>query len=246
MHTSPCRCVSAHSMRAFTLIELLVVIAIIATLAALLLPAATQVRSSAQMAECLNNQRQVLLVLYLYAEDSNNLLIPAYRPTWNAVDWRDRLSTAMAAHMPSTANAGISRGRLLGCPTARRKHPVSINSGVSVPTVQTYAGNGMLTLNADAWGLPAYPEQGTPMTFNATSETMIVNEGVWQPGEQLYGAAAYRGAGAHRIEAPHRGRGVIGWADAHVSTMARADLDLFQSSPLPGMASWRFWYADTR
>ena len=58
----------------FTLIELLVVIAVIALLAALLLPALTKAKTTAQLAVCLGNMRQQCLVYSSYATDYNGWL----------------------------------------------------------------------------------------------------------------------------------------------------------------------------
>jgi prepilin-type N-terminal cleavage/methylation domain-containing protein len=66
-----------HSRNAFTLVELLVVITIIGMLVALLIPAVTAARASAQQATCTNNQRNYGQAIqeYVMAKD----YFPGYR-----------------------------------------------------------------------------------------------------------------------------------------------------------------------
>lgn len=63
-----------QSRQAFTLIELLVVIAIIAILASLLFPALAGARERGRRARCLNNLRQFILTIHLYANDDQDRL----------------------------------------------------------------------------------------------------------------------------------------------------------------------------
>jgi prepilin-type N-terminal cleavage/methylation domain-containing protein/prepilin-type processing-associated H-X9-DG protein len=89
--------------RGFTLIELLVVIAIIAILAAILFPVFAKAREKARQTSCLNNQKQIVLGITMYAQDHDELL-PTADTVWGAIS--------------------LDKG-ILQCPTAGSKIPIA-------------------------------------------------------------------------------------------------------------------------
>ena len=67
----------------FTLIELLVVIAIIAVLASLLMPSLRNARSSAHLAVCASNLRQIGISIVLYASAEDGRMPPISERWWH-------------------------------------------------------------------------------------------------------------------------------------------------------------------
>ena len=66
-----------NGRKSFTLVELLVVIAIIGILSAMLLTSVAKAKQSAEVAQCHNYRRQ--LIIYYFAEDYDQYYTPSYR-----------------------------------------------------------------------------------------------------------------------------------------------------------------------
>ncbi|OGV56584.1 MAG: hypothetical protein A2X45_15290 [Lentisphaerae bacterium GWF2_50_93] len=81
----------------FTLIELLVVIAIIAILAALLLPALNQAKETAKSIKCINNERQICLAMFSYADEQDDYL--PNLGAWGVKETSDYYSNAWVQHV---------------------------------------------------------------------------------------------------------------------------------------------------
>lgn len=71
MHRASDR-LAGHARRAFTLVELLVVIGVIAILMAILLPALSRARDSANTLRCLSNMRQLAMFTQFYAMENRD------------------------------------------------------------------------------------------------------------------------------------------------------------------------------
>ena len=104
--------------RGFTLIELLGVLAIIAIPAAILFPVFARAREKARQTSCLSNVKQIMLGVMMYAQDYDEVLIPAALP-WQA-----------PAEAPATADEWheilqpyLSNVTILRCPSAKSSYP---------------------------------------------------------------------------------------------------------------------------
>ena len=159
--------------RGFTLIELLVVIAIIAILASLLLPALAKAKSQAHQSICLNNFKQLGIVMQLYADDHEDKVVHNgngnLRLTWVGGIFSGRPEDAGKPEMLidkrlSLFGQYIKSTGIYRCPSD--KSTVTVRDPISKrmtpkPRLRSYALNSFVgwDTNIRGAGEPAYRNQ---------------------------------------------------------------------------------------
>jgi len=219
----------------FTLIELLVVIAIIGVLAALLLPALSRAKGSAQTTVCINNLRQLQLAWGIYADENEEHLPynqPWFLPVPSTTNWvggvmsyetapsanpADSTNTALLLQAPrSQLGPDVKSYAVYKCPSDRSWIKLG---GQVFPRVRSYAMNasmgdyGFGGTESETGAFTRKDQLGRPTWVLIDTHEDSVPDGTfifpygWPASQALWGSLP-----ASR----HNGSGVISFSDAHV------------------------------
>ena len=185
-------CTIKNGMKRFTLIELLVVVAIIGILASMLLPSLGKTRESARRTQCLNNQKQIGLSLYMYIEDNDDYY-PVTHNIANQIDtgwsWDDKLSDYDGRNLSDADkilwgfDVGSEQGdraQVYRCPSDSRGNTSAIDKATRsyslniLYTFTSWAGRGITSSSWETDASKIYSRSHT--SINQAAETIAMAE----------------------------------------------------------------------
>ena len=207
----------------FTLIELLVVVAIISILAALLMPSLSKARESARKIVCINNIKQIVMSMMIYANDyderlPNNLYVDGN--PWADICWGGHM--VQLGYLKGRGPWGYDDVPVFVCPSDKVKRDFG--------NTRTYTGNygNIGTPPLNGWVGPNYKTCKLSRIVKP-SDFILVFERAYA--SSIMGVMAYSfyyGPGytiSPHASAGDNGSGNYGFADGSVRWLKKAEAD---------------------
>jgi prepilin-type N-terminal cleavage/methylation domain-containing protein len=217
--------------RAFTLPELLVVIGIIALLLAILLPSLRRARQSARSVTCASNARQVVLAMVMYGNDNKGYLPTASDKglVWSpsSPGWISYFYPASAP--PPGTDIEFSHGAFmeyLGRTGTRQSVLRCVESDLGTANYSYVLPAELGDVSKPLVRLVRIPNSSRKIILVEMNGVTARFDGHFNIGET--GADGDEPAD-HHMKVGTTGYGNHGFADGHVESLSRADVDDFKN-----------------
>ncbi|MGE5530631.1 MAG: prepilin-type N-terminal cleavage/methylation domain-containing protein [Bacteroidota bacterium] len=186
----------------FTLIELLVVVAIIAVLAAILVPVFAKAQEKAMQANCLANEKQILLALTAYSQDYDGVLC-----TWCVTNPSKRWTELVYPYIKNEEIYYCPMG-----PDPDDDHPWTANDSMQYGMPMRY------TPNSSPFMMDTFKDPSSLIYIVDASMMDCCNP------NDTYVAAASRARYWGYCQRRHNGGANVGFMDGHAKWQSEGDL----------------------
>ena len=218
----------------FTLIELLVVIAIIAILAAMLLPALSSARASAQSARCQGNLKSLAMAQLMYAADWSNCLTgrDRYGTSWTQV-------LAKTGYIPkmSVSPWEPENPDLINCPGSAELSTYTTTKDMRhtygfLYSPSHHGGGWTYEIEAFVRGVKDGKDPGDPTKAIMIGDSIRPDQ---SPKTSFYAIICKDKKGSsnnYGVYLAHNGRGNVAMVDGHVEALNFESLDTWSWHPI--------------